>query len=86
MFISPVSRQSSLQAFKTYICIYKDQKEHPTEDNQQRVSSFFKKQTCLKILKFAVLLTKEKTNTAMNEWENDKSAILRALYSVYKVN
>ena len=34
--------------------------------------------------KFAALLTKEKGKLAMNEWENDDSDILRALYSVYK--
>ena len=34
--------------------------------------------------KFVVLLTKEKGETATNEWENDDSDILRALYSVYK--
>ena len=36
-----VSSQSNLQAFKRYICIYKEQKEHPVEENQQCVSSFF---------------------------------------------
>ena len=30
------------------------------------------------------LLTQEKGKTAMNEWENDDSDILRALHSVYK--
>ena len=30
------------------------------------------------------LLTKEKGKTAMNEWENDDSDILRASHSVYK--
>ena len=30
------------------ICIYKERKGNPTEENQQRVSSFFSKQTCLK--------------------------------------
>ena len=34
--------------------------------------------------KFVALLTKEKEKTVMNEWENDDSDILRALYSVYK--
>ena len=34
--------------------------------------------------KFVVLLTKEEGETATNEWENDDSDILRALYSVYK--
>ena len=34
--------------------------------------------------KFVALLTKEKGKTAMNEWENDDSDILRASYSVYK--
>ena len=34
--------------------------------------------------KFVALLTKEKGETATNEWENDDSDILRALYSVYK--
>ena len=32
--------------------------------------------------KFVALLTKEKGKTAMNEWENDDSDILQALYSV----
>ena len=34
--------------------------------------------------KFVVLLTAEKLKVAMNEWENDDSDILQALYSVYK--
>ena len=34
--------------------------------------------------KFVALLTKEKGKVAMNEWENDGSDILRALYSVYE--
>ena len=34
--------------------------------------------------KFVALQTKEKGKTAMNEWENNDSDILRALYSVYK--
>ena len=34
--------------------------------------------------KFVALLAKEKGKTAMNEWENDDSDILWALYSVYK--
>ena len=34
--------------------------------------------------KFVVLLTKEKGKLATNEWENDDSDILQALYSVYK--
>ena len=32
--------------------------------------------------KFVALLTKEKGKTPMNEWENDDSDILQALYSV----
>ena len=42
------SSQSCLQAFKGYISIHKERTEHPIEENQQRVSSFFSKQTCLK--------------------------------------
>ena len=34
--------------------------------------------------KFVAFLTKEKGKTAMNEWKNDDSEILWALYSVYK--
>ena len=34
--------------------------------------------------KFVALLTKEKGKTALNEWENDDSDILQALYSGYK--
>ena len=34
--------------------------------------------------KFVALLTKEKEKLAMNEWENDGSDIIWALYSVYK--
>ena len=30
--LSRFSSQSSLQAFKRYICIYKEQKEHPIEE------------------------------------------------------
>ena len=33
--------QSRLQAFKRYICLYKEQKGHSFEENEQRVSSFF---------------------------------------------
>ena len=32
---------------------------------------------------FVALLTKEKGKTARNEWRNDDSNILRALYSVH---
>ena len=35
------SSQSTLQAFKGYICIYKEWKEQPPEENQQILSSFF---------------------------------------------
>ena len=35
--------------------------------------------------KFVALLTKGKGKTAMNEWENDDSDILRGLYSVKKI-
>ena len=35
------SSQPSLQAFKGYICIYKEQKGYSIEENQQSVSSFF---------------------------------------------
>ena len=42
------SSQSSLQAFKGNLCIYKEQKEHQIEENQQHVSSFFSKQICFK--------------------------------------
>ena len=34
--------------------------------------------------KFVALLTKEKGKMAINEWENDDSDILWALYSAYK--
>ena len=40
------SSQSSLQAFKRYICIYMEQNGHPIEENQ--LTSFFPKETCLK--------------------------------------
>ena len=39
---------SSLQAFKEYICIYKERKGHSIEENQQHLSSISSKQTCLK--------------------------------------
>ena len=35
------SSPSNLQAFKRYLCIYKEQKGHSIEENQQRISSFF---------------------------------------------
>ena len=34
--------------------------------------------------KFVALLTKEKEEMVMNEWENDDSNILRVLYSISK--
>ena len=34
--------------------------------------------------KFVALLTKEKGKTAINEWENNDSDIIRVLYSGYK--
>ena len=34
--------------------------------------------------KFVVLLTMEKVKATMNEWENDGSDILQALYNVYE--
>ena len=34
--------------------------------------------------KFVALLTKEKEEMVMNEWENDESNILRVLYSISK--
>ena len=42
------SYQSSLQAFKLYICIYKEQKGHPIEKKEINAQTFFSKQTCLK--------------------------------------
>ena len=33
---------------------------------------------------FVTLLTKEKGKTAANEWQNDNSDIIWALYNVYK--
>ena len=43
------SYQSSLQAFKLYICIYKEQKGHPVEKKEINAQTlFFSKQTCLK--------------------------------------
>ena len=39
---------SSLQAFKEYICIYKERKGHAVEKNKQYLSSISSKQTCLK--------------------------------------
>ena len=36
------SSQFSLQAFKRYICICKERKGHPIEENQPHVSSYFK--------------------------------------------
>ena len=36
--------------------------------------------------KFVALLTKEKGKTAINEWENNDSDIIRVLYSGYKKN
>ena len=34
--------------------------------------------------KFVALVTKEKGKVAMNEWENDFSGMLQALYCEYK--
>ena len=34
--------------------------------------------------KFVALVTKEKGKVAMNEWENDCSGMLQALYCEYK--
>ena len=36
--------------------------------------------------KFVAILTKEKGKTAINEWENNDSDIIRVLYSGYKKN
>ena len=55
--------------------------EHPVEENHQRVSSLFQK-TCLKNEEICCITSEGKTTK--NEWENDDSAFLRALYSVYK--
>ena len=56
---------------------------HPIEKNQQSVSSFLSKQTRLKNDWRNSLHTNE-GKTAKNEWENDDSDFLRALWSVYK--
>ena len=72
------SSQSSLQAFKRYTCIYKEQKGHSIKENQQHISSFFhlfKDQ----IKKCVALLTRTKGKTAMSEWENDGPDKLRSL-------
>ena len=55
--------QSNLQAFKRYICIYKEQKGHQVEGNQQRISKYFFSTINLfkeRNKKFVTLLTKEK--------------------------
>ena len=56
------SFQSSLEAFKKYICIYKERKVHKIAENHQRVSSFFFKTN---------LCEKSMRKFIKNEWEND---------------
>ena len=70
--------QSSLQAFKRHACIYKEQKGHSIEENQQQVISFFF--SCWKSKWISWITNKAKGETAMNEWENDDSDKLLALY------
>ena len=53
------SSQSSLQAFKRYICIYKEWKGHLIKENQQYVAAFSSKEICLKS-KWRNLLHSEK--------------------------
>ena len=54
--------QSSLQAFKRFVCTCKEQKGHLDEEKQHCVSSFFFKTNLFKewMNKFITLLTKEK--------------------------
>ena len=56
------------KGLKKYICIYKKQKGHSIEENQQRKSSFFHLFKEL-MQKFVTLPTKEKGKATMNEWE-----------------
>ena len=57
-----ISSQSNIQAFKRYIWILKERKEHSIEKKQQHVSSFFFKTNLFKewMKKFVALLTTEK--------------------------
>ena len=58
--------------------MYKEQKWHPVEENQQHISSFFLKINMFQewMKKFVALLTKEKGLMTKNEWENDDSGFL----------
>ena len=79
------SSQFSLRAFKRYICIYKERKEHKTEENRQPVNNFSKTNLFREWMKkFTALWTKKKEKMTINESKNDDSDILQALYSVYK--
>ena len=62
--------------------LYREQKGHSIEENQQAFFHLFKEH----MKKFVALLTKEKGKTAINERENNDSDIIRVLYSGYKKN
>ena len=61
--------------------LYREQKGHSIEENQQAFFHLFKEH----MKKFVALLTKEKGKTAINEWENNDSDIIRVLYSGNKI-
>ena len=76
--------QPSLHAFKRYVCIYKEQKGHSIEENQQSISSFFSsssssRQTCLKNEEICCITNKGKVDK--NEWE--MTLTFFELYTVY---
>ena len=53
---------------------------HPIEETQQRVNSFFQNKPVSRMNQDIHRIT----NKRMNEWENDDSDFLQALYRVYK--
>ena len=68
MSILILTIDSSLQAFKRYICNTR-KKGLSIEENQQRNQLFHLLKEQMK--KFVALLTKKKGKTATNEWEHD---------------
>ena len=64
------SSQPNLQAFKGYICIYKERKGHLIEENQEGLSNFFQNKPVQRINE-ETRSTTNKRKTAKNEWEND---------------
>ena len=75
--LSPVYKH-----LKGIICIYKEQKGHPTEENQHYVISFFSNLFKKWMKKFVELITKEKWKIAMNEWDTR----MRYLFKVCPAN